>query len=616
MKFSEANFSDRTISLLSIPVLYFVYFIALATSAFFFGLCISATFRTVSMWVGASLVLAAIPLWFHFKVPKTDSCERIDIVFSACALLFCAATGFLASSINRPNIDDSVYATKAVFYLENPDQQLDKAINWIAGLPTTTEVPAFQYYETIQAAVAYLFSLSYLDLYHVIFPAIVGFLMSLGTLLALSVFEQRRWTLAFGLLLLTLVTVSLGETERAFGNFSIARAFQGKILFVAAGLPIWLYLSLRFFVLRRLGTWVALLATGVCLLATTNSAMVLLPLFSAVIFAAYIFNGEAIFSRSSVKLGLAYLSALAPVAVVAWEFYSIAQRSLSTRSLISTGFPLTFQGQLDFFINPDRPLTPILFCTAFIAVLLCSAHRRFFAIWVVLMFAVFLNPLVIGFILRTVAPETIYWRLFYLLPFPIIVAIAFFATAKVGPKSRIVMGGVLVAFSFAAIWGPTSVIRRQNRATIGWPGYKIDEPTLSAVKEIARTVSAGSMFAPVDISSNMLIYSSRYRQFHMRDDFFGYVTHEAGMDQMFVDRSMVYKYLYEGGASPDARQLLSGMLASSGRPHVVVLPDSAASRTEIGSLFTTNNYSMQRLATAPYVVYLQPPREGLGENRS
>ena len=202
-------------------------------------------------------------MWFHFKVPRTDSCERIDIVFAACALLFCAAIGFLASSINQPNIDDAVYATKAVFYLENPDQQLNKAINWIAGLPTTTEVPAFQYYETIQAAIAYLFGLSYLDLYHVIFPAIVGFLISLGTLLALSVFEQRRWTLAFGLLLLTLVTVSLGETVRTFGNFSIARAFQGKILFVAAGLPIWLYLSLRFFVLRRLGTWVALLATGV-----------------------------------------------------------------------------------------------------------------------------------------------------------------------------------------------------------------------------------------------------------------------------------------------------------------------------------------------------------------
>jgi hypothetical protein len=46
------------------------------------------------------------------------------------------------------------------------------------------------------------------------------------------------------------------------------------------------------------------------------------------------------------------------------------------------------------------------------------------------------------------------------------------------------------------------------------------------------------------------------------------------------------------------------------------LPDSTAARTEIDSLFTSNNYSMQRLATAPYVLYLQPAHEGLGENRS
>jgi hypothetical protein len=604
MKFSEANFRDRTILFLSIPVLYFVYFIALSGAALYVGLCVSATFRTVSMWVGASLVLAAIPMWFYFKGQGTDRRERIDIVFAACVLLLCTATGFLATSINRPNIDDSVYATKAVFYRENPDQALNKTINWIVGLPITAEVPAFQYYETIQAAVAYLFNVPYLGLYHVIFPAIVGFLMSLGTLLALSVFEPRRWMLALGLLLLTLVTVSLGETERTFGNFSIARAFQGKILFFAAGLPIWLYLSLRFFALRRFDTWFALLATGLCLVATTNSAMVLLPLFAGVIFVSYICCENAILTRRNVELGFAYVSALVPVALLAWEFRTIAERSLGTRSLISAGFPLTFGGQLDFFINDRYPLTPILFCAGLSTTLLYSAYRRFFAIWVVLMFVVFLNPLTFGFILKTITPETIYWRLFYLLPFPIIVASAFFTIPKVGSKSAIAIGAVLATFSVAAIWGPTSVIRRQNDATLGWPGFKIEEPTLSAIKEIARTVPTGSMFAPVDIASNMLIYSSKYPQFYMRDDFFGYAAHESGAYQMFVDRTKVYQYLYQDNTSSDARELLSGMLASPDRPHVVVLPNRSASRADIQDLLTSNHYSMRRLSTAPYVLYL------------
>lgn len=608
MQPGEADFSNRTISLLSIPVLYFIYFLALAASGFFFGLYVSATFRTVSMWVGASLVLAAIPLWFHLKASKTDRRDRIDVTFAVCVLLLSTATGFLATSINRPNIDDSVYATKAVFYRENPDQPLDKRINWIVGLPTSAEVPAFQYYETIQASLSYLFNVPYLELYHVIFPAIVGFLMSLGTLLALSVFERRRWVLAIGLLLVSLVTVSLGETERAFGNFSIARAFQGKILFFAAGLPIWLYLSLRFFASRRLDTWVALLATGVCLLATTNSAMVLLPLFAAVIFAAYVCSGGWIFTRKNVELGLVYVSTLTPVVWAAWEFRSIAERSLGSRSLIATGYPLTFGGQLDFFINHRYPLTAILFCAALAVTLLYSAHRRFFAAWVVLMFVMFLNPVAIGFILRTVAPETIYWRLFFLLPFPIIVAIAFFAIPKIETKSALVTGLVLVAFA-AAIWGPTSVIRGQNGTTLGWPGFKIEEPALSAIREIATTVPAGSMFAPVSISSTLLIYSSQYRQFYMRDDFLGYAAHESGADQMFADRTEVYKYLYGGSTDPQARELLSGMLASPDRPHVVVLPEPAAARADIQDLLASKNYVMQHLSTAPYVLYLSSGSE-------
>jgi hypothetical protein len=608
MKLSEANFSDRTISLLTIPALYFIYFIALSACGFFFGLYVSATFRSASIWVGASLALAAIPAWIHIKATRGPRRDKIDIVFASRILLLCSVSGFLACSINRPNIDDSVYATKAVYYRDNPNHALDKTVNWIVGLPATAELPAFQYYETTQAALAYLFGLPYLSLYHVIFPAIVGFMMSLGALLVLSVFEERRWMLVLGLLLLTLVILSLGETEQTFGNYSIARAFHGKIFFVSAGLPMWLYLSLRFFATRRIESWVALLATGICLLATTNSAMALLPLFAAVIFASYVFSQTEIFTRGNFALGLAYLSALAPVLLIAWEFRTIAQRSLATRSLIATGFPLTFGGQLDFFINHRLPLTPILFCAALFVALKYSEHRRFFAIWVALMFVVFLNPISIDFAFRTVTPETIYWRLFYLLPFPIIVAIAFFSFPGRGRRSAVVTGGLFAVLALAAIWGPTSVLR--NKGTmVGWPGLKIEEPARSAVKEIARTIPAGTMFAPVNISSNLLIYSSHYPQFHMRDDFLGYIAHESGVDQMSADRSSIYRYLYEGSKDERSKELLATMLASPGRPNIVVLPDHVASNANIQTLLTSHNYAAQHLSTAPYVLYLQPESE-------
>ena len=54
--------------------------------------------------------------------------------------------------------------------------------------------------------------------------------------------------------------------------------------------------------------------------------------------------------------------------------------------------------------------------------------------------------------------------------------------------------------------------------------------------------------------------------------------------------------------APAARQLLSAMPASSGRPHVFVLPDDTAFRSEIDSPFTSNNYYMQRLVTGHCVL--------------
>lgn len=603
MSIGEPNFRDRTIALLSIPVLYFVWFIALAASGFFVGLCVSATFRAVAAWVGASFLLALIPVFFQLRDIRADRHERIDVVFAACILLLCTAMGFLASSINRPNEDDSVYVTKAVFYRENPDQILDKKINWIEGLPATAELVSFQYYETIQAAASYLFDLPFLEVYHVFAPTIVGFLMMLATLLALSVFEQRRWVLALGLLLFPLVTLSLGETDVTFGNYSIARAFQGKVFFIAVGLPAWLYLSLRFLTLRGLGTWLFLVATGVCFIAATTTAFVLLPLFSAVIFLSYICCEKEIFTRKNVQLGLAYVSSLTPVAWAAWELHAVAQRSLGTGSPVSTGFPLSFSKQITFFINPHLPLTPILFCAALFMTLRYSPHRRFFAIWVAVIIAVFLNPLVFRFMLKTVAPETIYWRLVFLLPFPIVVATAFFATLGKPWSSAI----AIAAFSLAVIFGPTSVLRKKPDMTLGWPGAKIAEPELSAVKEIVATVPASSVLAPIPISSNLLIYSSNYRQFHTREDFFVHVARQSGVNQLFLDRSSIYSFIYEDSKNPGAGEVLSRMLSSPGRPQVVVLPDRTASIAEIRGLLERNHYSMRHLASAPYVLFIAPP---------
>jgi hypothetical protein len=215
----------------------------------------------------------------------------------------------------------------------------------------------------------------------------------------------------------------------------------------------------------------------------------------------------------------------------------------------------------------------------------------------------FLNPLVSGFIMKYIAPENVYWRLFYLVPFPAIVAIGLLALLGHAPKPKITGGLLLIACACFAFWGPTSVTRRENGASMGWPGYKIHKPVLSAIKEITATVPGGSMFAPLEVSSNLLLYSSKYPQFHMREDFLEYALRNDGAGCVFVCRSKIYEYLYQGDAAEEGRQMLEEMLSSSERPYVFVVPEKSSKKEEINNLLSGHQYRKRLLVAGGYVLY-------------
>jgi hypothetical protein len=605
-KIDVNSFNDPTIAALSLGLIYFIYFIALTAVGLMVGVRFSAKFSSVSVWVAASLLIAGAAIWPHVKELLGDRRrQKIDGWFVVSALVVFGAGGLLSASINRPDIDDSIYAPKAVSYLEHPSQRLNEAITWISGLPANSTSIYFQYYETVQASLAHIFVLHFLDLYHVVFPAIAGFLMCLSMLLVMSIFDQRRWAVLFGVVLLVLVTMSLGETHHDFGNVSIARLFQGKFMFLAVGMPAWIYFSLRYLALKQLTSWIVLLAIGIGMVSATTTAMVLLPLLSGLIYASYIINEGKLFRRDSIVLAVGYFTTLVPVVIAALQFRSAALDIMSAGTTINKGWPSDFEGQLYLLIDDQYPLTPILFLAALVALLLFSRYRLFFASWILLAFVLFLNPLVSTFVIKNITTENIYWRLFYLIPFPIMVVISFLAMFGDKLKSKMLAGILLVGVFYFAFWGPTSVIRSENGANLGWPGYKIHEPTLSVVKEIAATVPEGSMFAPIAISSNMLVYSSRYPQFHMREDYLQYVMLNSGMESTFVERSKIYKYLYESDSAGEGKQAFEKMLSSDLRPYVIVVPEDRPTGEEIDRILTASNYRKSSLNAGRYVLFIE-----------
>src|SRR4051812_8339136 len=109
-KIDVNSFNDPTIAALSLGLIYFIYFIALTVVGLMVGVRFSATFSSVSVWVAASLLIACAAIWPHVRELLADKRrEKIDRRFLVAALLVFGAGGLLSASINRPDIDDSIY---------------------------------------------------------------------------------------------------------------------------------------------------------------------------------------------------------------------------------------------------------------------------------------------------------------------------------------------------------------------------------------------------------------------------------------------------------------------------------------------------------------------------
>lgn len=589
MKIQKINglrciFLEPTRSLLEVPLISFGVFLGVSTLVLMLGLHWSITFATISLWIVGALALSLVigMLWWK-KGEKFRGQEIVDrkLIFAVFTLsLLC---GLLTLLVNRPDSDDSVYVPKAVFYVENPSAQLDMGVNWIAGLDSVPSAGLFQYYETAQASISYLLGVEFLAVYHLVFPFLVGFFAFQSAFLLLSLFDRRRGVALVSSVFLIIITLCLGETHRAFGNVSLARAFQGKIMLFAVGSPLWLYWSLRYMVLADVRSWLVLLMLGTGLAGATSTAYVFLPFLSLLIFFSYTFNDKKNpLKKDHVSLFFFYMVTLTPLVLMALRFRSYATSHVASGAALNANFPLSFSGQLDLLVNHDYPVAPGLLLLSVVLIFCLSAYRRFFLFWVFSAFAAFLNPLISDFLIRNITTENIYWRMFYLLPFPLICGVAFSSVAGGGGAfKKILCLSVFAIALYFSVWGPTSIIRPENRGVRFSTDYKISTQVLPVAEAIVHKLPSGRMLAPIEISSAVHLLSSRFPQFHTREDYLQLVMNDIGMHAEFVRRVAMYRFMYEGDGTPAGGQVLDELLSRADRPKFVVVRNYATNKLEI-----------------------------------
>jgi len=501
------------------------------------------TFSAYAILVVIALIAALlIALGWSFRQRNQESVSGASAYTSILLLFLGLLCAYITVAQYRPSGDDFYYLPNAVYHLEHPAEPLDfqihflysgdqpfQSMNWATSMP----------YEYAQAALSASFHMRFLDLYYVILPALTGFLFPIALFYLVAQFTDNPLDAVLGVGVGIGILLLLSDTQRAPLNFSLARLSEGKVLAVSIGIPLFAAQSIRLF-RAQLATvsvsvyeWGFLFAITVWMVGTTSSTVVLLvPLWILLALAQLVTtpNRRLFFRRV-----ITYAAAMIYVVIYALVLFLNRGQTPDYFSAPNAYFPATFGGQLSFLINTSAPLTIIAALVSGGAAIILSrgANRKFLLTWIVADFVLFLNPLSATVLIRYVTTQNLYWRLFYLIPIPFLVAVAaaqgLQRLRSVSSRAALV-GGLAMAFALvvAHVLLPFSTFRQAGF----WPWsigggaakqislWKLAAPveTVDQVNAIIAVAPSGVMLAPFTIAGLIPVLSSNYPQLRDLND--------------------------------------------------------------------------------------------------
>ncbi|WP_266183406.1 hypothetical protein [Dyella humicola] len=510
---------------------------------------------TLSLAAGA-LVLAMVYRRDLWALARAANKEALVWMLVACALGALAAT-----CLHRPDADDVIYLPKVLYLLAHSDARIDGLIPELAHSPALSlPIAAAPYYPTsyefVQAVFAHVSGLDFLKVYYVLAPCAAAAFGVLFIILNLRLLGLSARTAAICAALLVPVLLLMGESHRSFGNFTLVRMFQAKCAFIFVGLQASIAVSLLFFKEPKAARWVTLLVGFLAVVGMTTTALIMLPLLAIPLFVSWWCTES---HRRVIPVGVAYGLALLPVAAFALDYRRYALERAGYGSDLNAGFPNTFMGQLDLVTGGSSlPTAFVVFALAAGICLYSWRVRRhaFLLLWTAIAFALYLNPWSAPGIMKFVATENIYWRLFYLLPVPLMIGMALgYGLDRIGPDARAgrhLPWLALLAFGLAVVVAPTSVTRKDNGVRIAPPGLTLDAYAADA-RACLALAKPGSVLAPIPLAQDMVLLSAEHTLLITRVDFLKnalfnepdefnrrysaakFITGEGGLGQDLVD---------------------------------------------------------------------------------
>jgi len=291
-------------------------------------------------------------------------------------------TGVICSTIalisHNSDGDDFYYLPNVVYMLDNPNTPMGHEIHFLDGGPACEIIShswgtskAFEY---MQGAFSYISGINFLSIYYLLTPAIISFFIPLALYYLLSFFSNKPVNKAIGVFLTQGIIFLLGETHRTYGNFSVTRAFQGKTLLLAVGIPFCAGLTLHYLKKPSRHVWFMSLISITALTGASSSALVLLPFLAIVIIMASSLTSK-LYNRT-INRSLVY--SLSFIFLILYGLYLMfsLQVELGIHSPVNQGWPKNFTGHLLLMFNIYRPNTlAILFLSSTYSLIFLSEKK-------------------------------------------------------------------------------------------------------------------------------------------------------------------------------------------------------------------------------------------------
>lgn len=506
-------------TLFNIFITVFAVWVISAQTALIAGI----SFFNLSIIFSITIVLVlSILVNKHFgEFRRSSAIVRDNELQTMFILLLLALIGAVISvGAIRSDLDDVNYTARAIYFLKHYNQPLDLKLydHWLIQFPLSSPLIIFETMGFFCAYLAFIFHLPFLHIYHFFLPALGGAMIPLAWFLVFSKFSKRTIVAA---LAATAVCVFLsidGAPHRSFGNFAFVRIWQSKAILMSIFAPLLIAFSIDFFRTPTFSYWSRLFLLLVGSAGLSSMAAFFMPFMGVLLGFSYCY-AQGTMNRGSFKKLLTFFSSYTYLLLVV--FYCLVNLDRTVIDYVGFfGWPETFEGQFKLVFDGfwSYPTIMIVLFTILSVIVVERSCRRLVIAWTVLCVILFLNPVVFPFVSKEATTLNTYWRLFYLLPFPLVIGLPVIFLDR---ANNLKPGYAYLAFSGLLLVSIIGNLSPHKYATFGkipfaFGQYKIDQKLESEVKKIISVSTPGSMLAPYRYSSIIPRYSPDFPQVSVR----------------------------------------------------------------------------------------------------